>query len=90
MWYPKVEGFCRFRLTATLPAGFVAVSEADHIIQEEKAGQAIFHFDFPYAIHELEGISLVASNQFITSRNGVSSFVAGGVSSCPGTIIIHR
>ena len=68
MWYPKVEGFCRFRLTATLPAGFEAVSEADRIIKEEKAGQAIFHFDFPYAIHESEGISLVASDQFVTSR----------------------
>ena len=68
MWYPQVEGFCRFKLTATLPAGFVAISEADRIIKEEKAGQAIFHFDFPYPLHDSDGISLVASNRFVTSN----------------------
>jgi aminopeptidase N len=68
MWYPQVEGFCRFKLTATLPAGFVAISEADRIIQEEKAGQAIFQFDFPYPLHDSDGISLVASNRFVTSH----------------------
>jgi aminopeptidase N len=69
MWYPQVEGFCRFKLTAVLPAGFLAVSEADRIIKEEKAGQVIFHFDFPYPLHESDGISLVASNQFVTSHS---------------------
>jgi aminopeptidase N len=68
MWYPQVEGFCRFKLTATLPSGFVAISEADRIRKEEKAGQEIFHFDFPHPIYESDGISLVASNQFITSH----------------------
>ena len=68
MWYPRVEGFCRFKLTAMLPTGFVAISEADRIIKEEKAGQVIFHFDFPYPVHESDGISLVASNQFVTSH----------------------
>ena len=68
MWYPRVEGFCRFKLTAMLPSGFEAISEADRIIKEEKAGQAIFHFDFPHPVHESEGISLVASNQFVTSH----------------------
>jgi aminopeptidase N len=68
MWYPQVEGSCRFKLTATFPAGFVAISEADHITKEEKAGQAIFHFDFPYPLHGSDGVSLVASNQFVTSH----------------------
>ena len=68
LWYPQVEGFCRFKLTATLPAGFVAISEADRIIKEEKAGQAIFHFDFPYPRHDSAGLSLVASNSFVTSN----------------------
>ena len=67
-WYPQIEGFCRYKLTATLPAGFVAVSEADCIIKAEKAGQAIFHFDFPYPRHDSDGISLVASNRFVTSH----------------------
>lgn len=67
-WYPQVEGFCRFKLTAALPAGFVAISEADRIIKEEKAGQTIFHFDFPYPLHDSGGISLVASNRFVTSH----------------------
>ena len=68
VWYPQVEGFCRFKLTATLPAGLVAVSQADRIIKEEKAGQAIFHFDFPYPVHDSAGLSLVASNRFVTSH----------------------
>ncbi len=68
VWYPQVEGFCRFKLTATLPAGFVAISEADRIIKEEKAGKAIFHFDFPYPRYDSDGISLVASNRFVTSN----------------------
>ena len=68
MWYPRVEGFCRFKLTAMLPSGFEAISEADRIIKEEKAGQAIFLFDFPHPVHASEGISLVASNQFVTSH----------------------
>ncbi len=67
-WYPQVEGFCRFKLTATLPVGFVAISEADRIIKEEKAAQAISHFDFPYPLHHTDGISLVASNRFVTSH----------------------
>jgi aminopeptidase N len=67
-WYPRVAGFCRFKLTATLPAGFVAISEANRILKEEKAGQAIFHFDFPYPRHDSDGISLVASNRFVTSH----------------------
>jgi hypothetical protein len=68
MWYPQVEGFCRFKLTAMLPAGFVAVSEADYILKEEQAGQVIFHFDFPYPVYEADGITLVASNRFVTSH----------------------
>jgi aminopeptidase N len=68
VWYPRVEGFCRFKLTAVLPAGFVAISEADRITKEEKAGQAIFHFDFPYPRHDSDGISLMASNRFVTSN----------------------
>jgi hypothetical protein len=67
VWYPRVKGFCRFKLSATLPAGFVAISEADRIIKEEKADQAIFHFDFPYPRHDSDGLSLVASNRFVTS-----------------------
>ncbi len=66
-WYPQVKGFCRFKLTAALPAGFVAISEADRILKEEKAGQTFFHFDFPYPRHDSDGISLVASNRFVTS-----------------------
>ena len=46
----------------------MAISEADRIIKEEKAGQAIFHFDFPYPRHESAGLSLVVSNRFVTSN----------------------
>ena len=51
-WYPQVEGFCRFKLTATLPSGYLAISEADQVTHTEKDGQVEFVFDFPYPLHD--------------------------------------
>lgn len=68
-WYPLVEGFCRFKLTASVPSGYLAVSEADHITRTEKDGQTEFHFDFPYPLHEGDGITLMASNRWQVSRD---------------------
>jgi len=69
MWYPTVEGFCRFRLTAVLPAGYQAVSEAEQVSVSEKNGQVEFRFDFPYPLHDLDGINLAASNRFVVSHD---------------------
>ncbi|MFZ2088868.1 MAG: M1 family aminopeptidase [Desulfobaccales bacterium] len=67
-WYPLVEGFCRYKLTATLPSGYLAVSEADRVTHTEKDGQAEFVFDFPHPLHEQDGITLSASNLWVVVR----------------------
>ena len=68
-WYPLVEGFCRFKLTATLPSEYLAVSEADQVTHTEKDGQVEFVFDFPYPLHDQDGITLAASNRWVVSRD---------------------
>jgi aminopeptidase N len=67
-WYPRVEGFCRFKLSATLPSGYNAVSEADQVTLIEKDGQTEFIFDFPYPLDDGDGITLTASNRWVVSQ----------------------
>jgi hypothetical protein len=68
-WYPALAGFSRIRLSATLPTGYVAVSEADRITQTEKGGATEFAFDFPHPMHDQRGLSFVASRRFEVSRD---------------------
>ncbi|MCK9378116.1 MAG: hypothetical protein M0P73_18510, partial [Syntrophobacterales bacterium] len=68
-WYPSLAGFYHIRLSATLPKGYVAVSEADRITQTEKDGSVEFAFDFPHPVHDQRGISFVASRRFEISRD---------------------
>jgi aminopeptidase N len=67
-WYPQVEGFCRFKLSATLPSGYLAVSEADHVTRTERDGHTEFSFDFPYPVYDEDGITLAASNRWVVSQ----------------------
>ena len=67
-WYPQVAGFCRYKLSATLPAGYMAVSEADQVTRLEKDGQTEFIFDFPYPLDDGESITLTASNHWVVSQ----------------------
>lgn len=64
IWYPLVEGFSRYQLTATLPKDYLAVSEANHMQRTEKNNQAIYTFDFPFPLNDLDGITFAASNQY--------------------------
>ena len=61
LWYPQIEGLFRYRLKATLPEGYEAVSEAEGIIKNTKNGSAEFIFDFP---HPIDGITLVAAKRY--------------------------
>jgi aminopeptidase N len=72
-WYPQVEGFCRFKLSATLPSGYLAVSEADQVTHTEKDGQTEFIFNFPYPLYGEDGITLAASNHWVVSRDSQNS-----------------
>ncbi|HSN41700.1 MAG TPA: M1 family aminopeptidase, partial [Burkholderiales bacterium] len=66
IWYPVVEGTYRYRLTATLPPEFAAVSEADTVRRTETDGQATYSFDFPYPQRDWDGITFAASRQWVS------------------------
>ncbi|MBI5641436.1 MAG: ChaN family lipoprotein [Nitrospirae bacterium] len=57
-WYPSVSGLSLHNLSAILPNGFEAISEADEIrIREGAGGSREFSFSFP---HPIAGITFVA------------------------------
>ena len=66
IWYPVVEGTYRHSLTATLPRDFVAFSEADRVQRTEAGGQATYSFDLPYPQRDWDGITFVASKQWVS------------------------
>jgi aminopeptidase N len=63
-WYPALEGMALYSLTATVPRGYAALSEADGIEREETAEGVRFTFAFP---HPVPGISLAAGPYLETS-----------------------
>lgn len=64
IWYPVVEGIYRYRLSATVPRGFEAISEADTVRRIETSGQSTFVFDLPYPQRAWDGMTFVASTQW--------------------------
>ena len=47
-WYPSINGLAYYRLSALVPEGFEAVSEADEIISRETPAGREYIFSFPY------------------------------------------
>ncbi|MCE5313160.1 MAG: ChaN family lipoprotein [Nitrospiraceae bacterium] len=68
VWHPRPESSCVYRLKAVLPAGYIAVSEAEHISRTEKPGNVEYGFEFN---HKLEGLTLVASSRFSVLKDAV-------------------
>lgn len=64
-WHPQPEGAVTWLLTATLPAGYEAVSEAEQITRTPAADGVRFSFDFP---HPVDALSFVASERFEVTR----------------------
>jgi aminopeptidase N len=64
-WYPQPEGLARWKVTAQLPAGYEAISEAETIAREKKDGGMLFTFDFP---HPVDGLSFVATDRYEITR----------------------
>jgi aminopeptidase N len=58
-WYPSLKGLAHYRLAALVPAGFIAISEADEITYKAvpEGREYSFHFD-----HPVNGIDLAAGN----------------------------
>jgi len=69
MWYPDVEGMQVYRLTATLPAGFEAVSEAESIRKKKTGDNLRFEFYFPHPLPAADGITLAASRHFSVRKS---------------------
>jgi aminopeptidase N len=65
-WYPKPDQMCLYHLTATLPDGYEAVSEAETIEKTVKDGSAVFTFDF---LHPLDSIGLIATNRYKIAKD---------------------
>ncbi|MEJ5330461.1 MAG: M1 family aminopeptidase [Desulfobaccales bacterium] len=68
IWYPLVEGLSRYQLTARLPREYLALSEANHIHRIEKDGQAVYTFDLPFPLNDLDGLTFAASNRYRVAR----------------------
>jgi uncharacterized iron-regulated protein len=64
-WYPQPDGPARWKVTAQLPAGYEAISEAETIAREKKGEGVLFTFDFP---HPVDGLSLVATDRYEVTR----------------------
>jgi aminopeptidase N len=68
-WYPRIESLSRYRLKASLPNGYDAISEAERIDKTVKGSITEFTFYFD---HQLAGISLIASDRFEVTQDQVS------------------
>ncbi len=60
-WHPKPDQMCLYHLTAILPDGYEAVSEAETITKTAKDGDTLYAFDFP---HPLDSINFIATNRY--------------------------
>jgi aminopeptidase N len=65
VWYPHPDTICIYSLTAKLPQGFEAVSEAENIKEVQEKSYITFDFDFP---HPLEQVHLIASDRFTVTE----------------------
>jgi aminopeptidase N len=61
VWYPKPEEMCTYHLTARLPQGFEAVSEAETIEKTTEGSTVLFSFAFP---HPVDHLTFVATDRF--------------------------
>ncbi|HUL32096.1 MAG TPA: M1 family aminopeptidase, partial [Thermodesulfobacteriota bacterium] len=69
-WYPKPDHRCQYHLTALLPEGYEAMSEAETIEKSTRDGKTVFAFDFP---HPLDAVSLIASNLYRMAKDHVGN-----------------
>jgi aminopeptidase N len=68
LWYPSIDELCLYHLSAELPDGFTAVSEAEEIRKSVSNGKANFIFDFP---HPSGGMTFAASKRYEEIRDNV-------------------
>lgn len=74
LWYPRPDSLHTYRLEATLPAAYTALSEAEEVRQTVKGDAVEFSFVFP---HPVDGISFVASDRYTVLKqefNGIELY----------------
>jgi uncharacterized iron-regulated protein len=64
-WYPQPAQLATYQLTARLPKGFIANSEADTIQQQSQSEYEYFSFDFPYPV---DNINLMAAKDYVIKQ----------------------
>ncbi len=65
-WYPSVEGLAFYKLSASVPGDFYAVSEAEEIVTGKDQNGKRLTFIFP---HPLEGVHLIAGDYHVRSES---------------------
>jgi aminopeptidase N len=64
-WYPLLSTPCYYKLSAKMPKGYLAVSEAEEIEEVKGDDDTAFKFNFP---HPLDHLHLVASDRYVVSK----------------------
>jgi uncharacterized iron-regulated protein len=64
-WYPLLSTPCYYKLSAKVPKGYLAVSEAEQIEEVKGDDDTTFKFNFP---HPLDHLHLLASNRYVASK----------------------
>ena len=65
-WYPTINGPAYYKLSAVVPQGFEAISEADEITSEVTSAGKEYSFSFA---HPLNGIDFVAGNYKVVKES---------------------
>ena len=65
-WYPKPERMCDYQLTATLPAAYEAVSEAETVTTTRQEGSKSISFRFP---HPLDSLTFIATSRYQVTQD---------------------
>lgn len=63
-WHPELSGMAIYELTAILPKGYTAISEAEQVVSTDTAESTEFRFNFP---HPTEGITMAAGRYEVKS-----------------------
>lgn len=66
-WYPVVDGFNTYEIRASLPKGFVGITEGDRVemIEQKNKSILISRLDKPYS----DAVTIVASKYFVVSKD---------------------
>jgi hypothetical protein len=68
VWYPVAGGTYRYRLHASVPRDFTAISEGDRVRRTESGGRAVYEFDLPYPQRDWDGITFAASRHWVSRQ----------------------